>query len=171
MGCEMGKREKAGGLVLCVVLVVLMAEWGGAGSNTRVNLPVPTGHLVERDTSLNALRGVIAARKAVAENLANARTIGYRQNLVRFIDSSTVVVSRDMSQGELVMTNRSLDIGICGRGYIAVTDPRGEILYTRCGTLMLNAEGELTYINGYPLEPAICVPSDYVSIMISGDGG
>jgi flagellar basal-body rod protein FlgG len=36
---------------------------------------------------------------------------------------------------------------------------------------MLNAEKELIYTNGYPLEPVIKVPSDHESIHIGEDGG
>ena len=161
-------------IILCLVLLVFVSTWVAGGNNTSVDLPIPVGHYVEKDTSriklLNVLRSIVQARTAIVENLTNAQTTGYKRILVQFIDSSTVVVSRDLSQGELVRTSRSLDISILGRGYIAVTDPRGDLLYTRCGTLILNAEGELAYANGYVLEPVITVPSDYVQIFIQEDG-
>ena len=167
-------KRKISGITLCVVLLVFISTWVVTGNNKSVDLPIPVGHYVEKDTSriklLNVLRSIVQARAAIVENLTNAQTTGYKRILVRFIDSSTVVSSRDLSQGELVRTSRGLDIAILGRGYIAVTDPRGELLYTSCGTLMLNAEGELTYVNGYVLEPVITVPSDYVQISIQDDG-
>lgn len=170
----MTKKRKISEIILCVVLLVFVAAWIVGCNNTAVELPVPAGHHIERDTSriklLNAQRSIVQAKKVVVENLTNAHTIGYKRNLVRFIDSTTVVVSRDMSQGELIRTNRNLDVAILGRGYIAVTDARGEILYTRCGTLMLNTEGELIQPNGYILEPVIEVPSYSVQIHIQEDG-
>ena len=171
----MTKREKVGAIVVCVVLLVFIGAWGGAGSKIAIDLPVPIGHCVEKDTSriklLNAQRCIIQARKAVVDNLTNSQTIGYKRNLARFIDSSTVILVRDMSQGELMMTNRSLDIGIAGRGYIGFTDHRGEVLYTRCGTLLMGPNGELMHANGYALDPAITVPSDNMEIYIGTDGG
>ncbi len=171
----MTKKRKISDIILCVVLLVFIAACIVGCNKTDVNPPVPAGHYIERDTSrkklLNAQRSIIQARSAVVENLTNAHTTAYKRNLVRFIDSSTVVLSRDCSQGELVLTNRNLDVAIVGEGYITVTDPRGDILYTRCGTLMLNAEKELVYTNGYPLEPVIKVPSGQVEIHIGDDGG
>ncbi|MHC4643587.1 MAG: flagellar hook-basal body protein [Planctomycetota bacterium] len=162
-------------IFLCVVSLVFIAAWVAGCNTTTVDSPVPTGHHLERDNSriklLNTLRSIIQARHAVVENLANAHTTAYKRNLVRFIDSSTVVLSKDLSYGELVRTNRNLDVAIVGKGYISVTDPRGDILYTRCGTLMLNANKELIYTNGFPIEPAIKVPSGHVEIHIYDDGG
>ncbi|HIJ51674.1 MAG TPA: flagellar hook-basal body complex protein [Planctomycetes bacterium] len=170
----MTKKRKISDIILCVVLLVFVAAWIVGCNNTDISPPVPAGHHIEKDTSriklLNAQRSIVQAKKVVVENLTNTHTIGYKRNLVRFMDSTTVVVSRDMSQGELIRTNRNLDVAILGRGYIAVTDARGEILYTRCGTLMLNAEGELIQPNGYALEPVIQVPSDSVQIHIGDDG-
>ncbi len=167
-------KRRICGIILCVVLLAFVSTWVVAGNNTSVDLPIPVGHYVEKDTSriklLNVMRSIVQARTAIVENLANAQTAGHKRLLVRFIDSSTVVLSRDLSQGESVRTSRSLDITILGKGYIAVTDPRGERLYTRCGTLMLNAEGTLTYVNGYALAPAMTVPSDYAHVSIQDDG-
>lgn len=170
----MEKRRKIREIILCVVLLVFVSAWIVGCNNTAVDVQIPAGHHIERDTSriqlLNALRSIIQARKVVVANLANAQTTGYKRNLVRFIDSSTIILNRDMSQGELVRTNRELDIAILGKGYINVTDPRGDMLYTRCGSLMLNAANELVYTNGYPLEPVIKVPSDSVQIYVQEDG-
>ena len=162
----MTKREKVGGVVVCVVFLVLIGARGGVDSKVAMDLPIPIAHCVEKDTSritlLNAQRCIIQARNAVAENLANCQTIGYKRHLARFIDSSTVILVRDMSHGELMKTNRNLDVAIAGRGYLTFTGPRGDMLYTRGGTLMLGPNGELTQTNGYPLEPAITVPSDSI---------
>jgi flagellar basal body rod protein FlgG len=162
-------------IFLCVVSLVFIAAWVVGCNNTDIDPPVPTGHYIQRDTSriklLNTLRSIIQARHAVVENITNAHTTAYKRNLVRFIDSSTVILSKDLSHGELVRTNRNLDVAIVGKGYITVTDPRGDILYTKCGTLMLNAEKELIYTNGFPLEPVIKVPSGHESIYIGDDGG
>jgi len=171
----MTRKKIISEIIMYVVSLVFITAWVVGCNNTAANPPVPTGHHLERDTSriklLNTLRSIIQARHAVVENITNAHTTAYKRNLVRFIDSSTVVVSKDLSHGALVRTNRNLDIAIIGKGYLSVTDPRGDILYTKCGTLMLNAAKELIYTNGYPLEPVIKVPSDHVEIHIEDDGG
>ena len=129
----MSKREKVCCVVVCIILLVFMGARGGAGGGIAADIPLPIGHCVERDTSpiklLNAQKCIIQARKASVENLANIQTIGYKRNLSRFVDGNTVVIVRDMSQGELMMTGRNLDIGIAGKGYLSFTDPKSGMSY------------------------------------------
>jgi flagellar basal-body rod protein FlgG len=49
--------------------------------------------------------------------------------------------------------------------------PNGDIRYTRDGSLLLNADGELVTTTGYRIEPAISVPTDATSVDIGKDGG
>ena len=104
---------------------------------------------------LNALRSITQARKAVVENITNAKAISYKRNLVRFIDSSTVSVNRDVSQGELIKTDRALDIAILGKGFFSVVDNDGTIFYTRRGGFGIDSNGQLLLTKRYALEPAI----------------
>jgi len=82
--------------------------------------------------------------------------------------ASTIKV---FSAGELENTGRTLDIAIAGDGFLQVTMPNGDLRYTRDGSLMTNANGELVTSNGYFIEPAISVPVDTVSVSIEKDGG
>jgi flagellar basal-body rod protein FlgG len=82
--------------------------------------------------------------------------------------ASTIKV---FSAGELESTGRSLDIAISGDGFLQVTMPNGDLRYTRDGSLMTNANGELVTSNGYSIEPSISVPTDVVSVSIEKDGG
>ncbi len=133
-----------------------------------------------------------------ANNLANLNTTGFKRSQVGFQDllyskikdfgtevssgiktpggieigsgvhtGSTVKV---FSYGELVNTNRPLDIAIAGNGFLQVSKPDGTIKYTRDGALQINANGELVTITGYSIEPAISIPENAVSITVEKDG-
>ena len=134
-----------------------------------------------------------------ANNLANINTTGFKRSQIAFQDllyikmresgaeiasgikspsgmeigsgvraASTVKV---FTSGELVNTSRNLDIAILGDGFLQVSMPDGTIKYTRDGALQINADGELVTTIGYTIEPAITIPSNYVSIDIGKDGG
>jgi len=135
----------------------------------------------------------------IANNLANVNTTGFKRSQLNFqnllyvtmeepgteiasginspsgieIGSGVRVAStiKVFSAGELESTGRSLDIAITGDGFLQVTMPNGELRYTRDGSLMTNANGELVTSNGYTIEPAISVPIDATSVSIEKDGG
>jgi len=105
---------------------------------------------------------------AVAQNLANARTSGYKAARVSFsselvqnfplpgadgwvagsapevVDASQTI---DFAPGAIVTTGNPLDVAIDGDGFLAVTTPQGE-RYTRQGTLRVDAEGYLVTAAG-----------------------
>jgi flagellar basal-body rod protein FlgG len=134
-----------------------------------------------------------------ANNLANINTTGFKRSQIDFQDllyskireygtevssgiktpggmeigsgvsaGSTVKV---FSGGELVNTNRSLDIAIAGDGFLQVSMPDGSVRYTRDGALQVNANGQLVTALGYPIEPAISIPTNAASIDIGKNGG
>lgn len=79
------------------------------------------------------------------------------------------------TQGNLDETGRELDLAIQGGGFFQVKifdDFGGGIGYTRAGNLFINADGQLVLGNaeGYPLEPPITIPSDYISVDVGADG-
>lgn len=134
-----------------------------------------------------------------ANNLANINTTGFKRSQIDFQDllysklkdSGTEVSAgvkspggmeigsgvragstvKIFSAGELVNTNRSLDIAITGDGFLQVRLPDGSLQYTRDGALQMNANGELVTAMGYSIEPAISVPTTAVSVDIGKDGG
>jgi len=75
------------------------------------------------------------------------------------------------SLGEFRSTNRNLDIAIQGEGFLQVLMPDGATCYTRDGSLQVNATGQLVTMTGYPIEPAITIPTDAATIDIGADGG
>jgi flagellar basal-body rod protein FlgG len=135
----------------------------------------------------------------IANNLANVNTTGFKRSQLNFqnllyitmeepgteiasginsptgiqIGSGVRVAStiKVFSPGELESTGNPLDIAITGDGFLQVTMPNGDLRYTRDGSLMTNANGELVSSNGYSIEPAISVPIDATSVSIEKDGG
>ncbi len=135
----------------------------------------------------------------IANNLANVNTTGFKRSQLNFqnllyvtmkepgteiasginspsgieIGSGVRVAStiKVFSPGELENTGNPLDIAIAGDGFLQVTMPNGDLRYTRDGSLLTNANGELVTTGGYAIEPAISVPIDAVSVTIEKDGG
>ncbi|MFW6133416.1 MAG: flagellar basal-body rod protein FlgG [Planctomycetota bacterium] len=134
----------------------------------------------------------------IANNLANINTSGYKRAQVDFQDlmylklaepgreTAAGVVApsgfemgtgvspastlRVFSQGEMVNTQRKLDVAVEGDGFFQVTMPNGATRYTRDGSLRVDANGNLVTSSGYLLEPAISIPTDARSISIGKDG-
>lgn len=82
----------------------------------------------------------------------------------------TAAIYRTHAQGAVQQTENSFDIAIQGRGYLQVTLPSGETVYTRSGNLQLSDTGEIVTNDGYSLEPAITVPTDSESVTINASG-
>lgn len=82
-------------------------------------------------------------------------------------------VQTDFNQGAFATTNRQLDVAIEGPGFFQVTQPDGQIVYTRAGNFSVNANGSLVVgsaSTGRLLEPPIQFPQDVVAVSISPDG-
>jgi flagellar basal-body rod protein FlgG len=134
----------------------------------------------------------------IANNLANVNTTGFKKSRPIFEDLvyqnirqagaqttqntqlpsglqlgtgvRTVATEKLHTQGNIQQTENSLDIAINGRGFLQILMPNGDINYTRDGALKLDSEGQLVTSGGLPLEPAISVPNDAISITIGRDG-
>ncbi len=133
----------------------------------------------------------------IANNLANANTVGFKRQDAQFEDlvyqnvrtpgrqadggmgpsgvqiglgSRVVTTPRHFAQGGLQQTGNQLDVAIEGKGFLPVLKPDGNMAYTRAGSLSLNAQGQLVTQQGYTLEPAISIPPDATSVAISAEG-
>jgi flagellar basal-body rod protein FlgF len=97
----------------------------------------------------------------IANNLANANTIGFRADAAVIEadhSSSSQKDSRsytklartysDFKPGPMISTGRNLDIAIDGAGFIAVQTKEGKEAYTRNGSLQVNADGFLVTSKG-----------------------
>jgi flagellar basal-body rod protein FlgG len=134
----------------------------------------------------------------ISNNLANVSTSGFKQSRADFQDllyqtlrppgvSSSAdtqvptgiqvglgvrpaATQKMFSEGDLSHTENQLDMAIEGSGFFQVTQPNGNIAYTRAGTFKLDSSGRIVTSDGYPLEPEITIPSDATSVSIGGDG-
>ena len=76
----------------------------------------------------------------------------------------------DFRQGNLVETDRPLDVAINGQGFFKVELPDGTYAYTRDGAFNVDADGNLVTLQGYKVSPGITVTVPYRAISIGLDG-
>lgn len=137
--------------------------------------------------------------EVISNNIANMRTTGFKRQRADFqdllyqtlrrpgaatSDTGTIVPSgiqigggvktaatpRVMSQGNILMTEKELDIAIRGEGFFRVRLPDGRTAYTRDGSFERDATGTLVTIDGYAIEPGITIPETARSISINSEG-
>ena len=137
--------------------------------------------------------------EVVAHNIANINTTGFKRSRAEFTDLLYQNVQsqgitrqaglelvpegaklglgvklagiRDVHvQGTLTQTGNPLDVALNGKGWLQLTGPDGNTLYTRAGALNLNQNGQLVNLNGYLVEPNITVPENTKQITISSSG-
>ncbi len=137
-------------------------------------------------TALSGLKGQMSAQGAIANNIANASTTGFRADRVAFqqmmlkggpghesrAPSSEEVLDADRRAGAIQSTGRDLDIAIPGSAWLAVQAPSGEEAYTRRGDLKVTETGVLETGDGFPLMGSggpITVPPAQ-KILIAEDG-
>ena len=118
-------------------------------------------------TSLAGMRGSMSRQTAIANNLANAQTPGFRGDLAEAQSlwlqggghgtramSSDEVIGADMRAGSITATGRDLDIAMQGDALLVVQAENGEEAYTRRGDLQIAASGLLTTGDGRPVQGA-----------------
>lgn len=136
-------------------------------------------------TALSGLKGQMNAQATIANNIANASTIGFRADRVNFErmmvkgdgfdsrqPSAETVVDMDRRAGTIVQTGRNLDVAITGDNWLAVQAVDGSEAYTRRGDLQIAQSGVLETGDGFPVMgsggPITVPPHD--RIMIADDG-
>ena len=136
-------------------------------------------------TSLTAMRGSMSRQTAIANNLANAQTPGFRADMAEAQSlwlngsgfksralSSEEVLGADMKAGTVVSTGRDLDVAVQGDAMLVVQAKNGEEAYTRRGDLQLSPSGLLTTGDGSPVQgaqgPITIPPADSISIDVDG---
>lgn len=103
-------------------------------------------------------RDILLSQTVAANNLANASTPGFREDL-DFSSSAYLDKGGDsrvfaggrknlvnLETGQIQMTNRSMDVAINGEGWISVIGDNGKEGYTRRGDFRMNEYGQL--VNG-----------------------
>ncbi len=81
-----------------------------------------------------------------------------------------VATEKIFTQGNLAQTGNPLDIAIQGAGFFQVLLPDGTTAYTRDGSFQVNNQGALVTSSGYPVQPAVTIPPNAVTVTIGHDG-
>ncbi len=130
--------------------------------------------------------GLRRAMDAVAHNIANANTPGFKAERLVFREYlanpesrdelsfvQDVGMARDLTNGPLTTTGNDFDVAITEQaGYFVIDTPLGE-RYSRHGRFQLDAGGQLVTGNGYPVQGQngpITINSDDGRISIASDG-
>ncbi len=134
----------------------------------------------------------------IANNLANVNTTGFKKSNVQFqemmydteeapgansTESSTVptgiqvgygskpvATERNFSQGSLQQTGNTYDVAIQGTGFFKLTMPDGTNAYTRDGSFMVNADGQIVTSQGYLVTGAGTIDPKAQNVTIGADG-
>ena len=77
---------------------------------------------------------------------------------------------KDFKEGSPSRTDRALDLFIDGQGFFQIQRPDGSTAYTRDGKFQLSSTGRVLTSEGLPLVPNVTVPSNALSLSVSGDG-
>ncbi len=146
-------------------------------------------------TGMNAQELNVAV---ISNNLANVNTVGFKRSRPEFQDLlyqnlrlvgtvsengnqvptgaqlglgvKTAAIGKVFLQGDFTQTQNSLDIAIAGRGLFQIALPDGTIAYTRAGSFKLDNTGQIVTSDGLPMEPAITIPPDAITISIDPQG-
>jgi flagellar basal-body rod protein FlgG len=138
-----------------------------------------------------------AKLQAIANNLANVNTVGFKRDRVVFEDlfyqveqqpgaqradntlspsgvqlgngTHLVGTQKVFTTGSMQTTSQPFDVAVNGNGFLQVRRPNGEAAYTRAGQLGVDASGTLINAHGLPLVPQITVPSN-ATITIAENG-
>ena len=140
-------------------------------------------------TAMTGASQTLNRQAAVAHNLANVSSTGYRAEEHRLravqvqsnampkglstrafvVDAST---HTDYGSGPMVVTGRPLDMAVQGPGWLAVQMPDGSEAYTRNGSFELNVNGLVQTRNGLSVQGdggPVTIPPD-VKISVGVDG-
>ncbi len=149
------------------------------------------------NSAASALNAQMLKMDTIGSNLANINTSAYKKDTAIFSELASqemnnygIPVSNDAQQqtdlkvgggariaavvknfktGNIIDTDRPLDLAINGEGFFKVVLPGGEERYTRDGYFILNQEGSLVTPSGFALE-GIQMPPDSGRIVITQNG-
>jgi len=135
--------------------------------------------------ALTRQAGLMREMRAVANNMANSSTTGFRREGVVFSEHMTALGRGtlsmanahgrevDLSPAPLTQTGGKLDLALEREGFFMIQTPQGNRL-TRAGAFMTSAEGELVNADGHRVlddgEAPIALPPGTRSIGVGPDG-
>jgi flagellar basal-body rod protein FlgG len=146
------------------------------------------------------MRGQQMQIDAVAHNVANLNTVGFRRSSVSFAEIAAALINSNQNQvdgtsttsdstatrmvgagamptmlmstqpGELKRTGDAMNVAIDGPGFLEVIRPDGSSAYTRAGQLKIDANGDLATVDGMRLAAGVHVPTDVYDLRIDANG-
>lgn len=136
-------------------------------------------------TAFSGLNASMVQQRVIASNMANAQTVGFREETLQFTpmtlksDSLEVRALTDgevhgasQAQGALTETGRLTDVAMVGQAMLTVQAADGQEAYTRRGDLTISATGVLENGDGRPVVgengPITIPPGGQVSIAPDG---
>jgi flagellar basal-body rod protein FlgF len=140
-------------------------------------------------TAMTGASQTLNRQAAVAHNLANVSTTGYRaeEHRLRAVQVQSNAIQKglptrafvvdasthtDFASGPMLYTGRNFDLAVQGSGWMAVQTPDGGEAYTRNGNFELNVNGVLQTRNGLPVQgdggPISIPPEVKVSVGVDG---
>ncbi|MEL0021822.1 MAG: flagellar basal-body rod protein FlgG, partial [Rickettsiales bacterium] len=137
--------------------------------------------------------------EVISHNIANMNTTAFQRRRVEFqdllyqnqrrvgsdsSDAGTIVpagvqiglgvktaaVYRIAEQGNLTLTENTLDLAINGEGYFQVELPDGETAYTRSGAFQLSQDGEIVTVDGFRVLPGLTIPDGAIDVTVNSSG-
>ena len=135
--------------------------------------------------SMSGAKATMQRQDALANNLANVSTPGFRAELQAFravpvqgsgastrVYALETTTGYDGSAGAITATGRNLDVAVTGSSWLSVQALDGTEAYTRGGSFDVSSEGTLVTRSGLPVlgdgGPIQIPPNSVVSI--GGDG-
>jgi flagellar basal-body rod protein FlgF len=135
--------------------------------------------------SMSGAKATMQRQDAMANNLANASTTGFRAELQAFravpvqgsgastrVYSLETTTGYDSSAGPITATGRNLDVAVKGDSWLTVQALDGTEAYTRGGSFEVTNDGTLTTRSGLPVMgdggPLQVPPNSEVSIGADG---
>jgi flagellar basal-body rod protein FlgF len=137
-------------------------------------------------TAASGANAALARQQAVANNLANVSTPGFRAEISTFravplngSGASTKVFALEATAGHsdqpgpVTETGRNLDVAARGNAYFAIQSLDGTEAYTRAGAMEVKQDGTLVNPQGLPMLDAggapISIPQG-AAVQIASDG-
>ena len=112
-------------------------------------------------TAMTGAKHLLFRQDALAQNLANSHTNGYRADTVAFravpmqgeeagtrVFAVETTTGADFRPGPMLETGRPLDVAVQGAGWLVVQARDGVEAYTRAGSLQVGTDGTLQLPNG-----------------------
>jgi len=87
----------------------------------------------------------------IANNLANARTNGFKRDFGQILETENgydTASAVDLKPGDMMSTRNNLDAAIDGPGFFVIQTPEGA-RYSRAGAFAIDADGQLVNKDGF----------------------